>query len=105
MREPDVLIVYTPTDGQAHLFGARRVGKEWKFSGPSQFPASELQEFIDWRVSEGMSCLDCRKAADLKIPGMSAATPVLLWRRGFTAVQAAEAMAQLHMAILNSPDD
>lgn len=105
MIEPDVLIVYTPSDGQAHLFGARRVNDEWRYSGPSYFPASELQEFIDWRVQEGMSYLDARKAADLKIPGMSAATPVIFWWRGFTAVQAADAMAQLHTAILNQPDN
>ena len=105
MKEPQVVIIYVPGDGQMHMMGARRHGNDWRYSKPVLMPESDLNDFIAWRKEEGMSVLDVRDAASVHTPGMGKATPIIMVQRGVTMHEGVSAMKRLHEAILAAPSD
>lgn len=102
---PEVMIIYTPGDGQAHIIGARRKGGKWLYSGPVYEEEEGLNEFLSDMLELGHNVLDVRVKADIVMPGMSKATPVVVYQRHVTLKDAVEAAAQMHQAILDLPED
>lgn len=105
MKHPDVVIIFIPSNGDANLIGATRVGHDWKYSKPVFIPAHEVQDFIrEELTSRGMLVFDCRESARLKQPGMEVAVPIIVYRPSVGLKAAVQAEAILHRAILESPE-
>lgn len=109
MNNPDVIIIYLPSDGQAHMIGAHKRTRpgfrgEWMYSNWAYIPATEVSAFTDELKGKGYFVIDERANADKQQPGMSVATPVICVHPSVTVVEAVNAFAQLHQAILDSED-
>lgn len=77
--EPELIIVYTPSDGQCHMIGAgRNEERKWKYSKWTFFPATELNEFLAWCLERGMHVIDARLLANMAQKGMGKATPIVI---------------------------
>lgn len=105
MNHPEVVIIYVPSDGQAHCIGAGRKGGKWLYSKLTYIPVSGLNQFIrEELVSRGMIVFDVRKAAKQLIPGMEDATPIIVHQKHVPLKIAIQAFEQLHRAILESEE-
>lgn len=103
---PEVVIVYTPSDGNAHIIGATRTtGNKWLYSKPTIIPAGELAGFIKAYFGRTHYVFDVRHKANQQRAGMGSATPVLIAKHGVDLQVAVGAAEQLHTAILALPDD
>lgn len=99
-QAPQVLIIYTPGDRNFHMFGARQVKGEWRFSKPIIRHESHLQALLLGVQRQGMTILDARAKAKMRSPGMEKATPIVISNRGVSIKDAVAAFEQLHLAIL-----
>lgn len=102
---PEVIIIYTPGDQQAHIIGAYRdERRQWLYSPPTYLPEKRLNPFLNELLKAGCVVTDLRQIASMQIPGMGQATPILMSYPGVDVRDAAKAAALLHRAILESPD-
>ena len=68
-------------------------------------PEPDLNEFLKGLLESGFAVTDLRALANLKVPGMGAATPILVTYPGVEIGEAAQAAALLHRAVLALPED
>lgn len=102
---PEVIIIYTPGDHQAHLIGAYHDEQgKWLYSPPTYLPEKSLNPFLGELRKAGCIVVDLRQLASMQISGMGQATPILVSYPGVDVRDAAKAAALLHRAILESPD-
>ena len=103
LKHPEVIIIYVPGDGQAHMTGARRnPASKWLYTKMSLMPESELNGFLKEMMERMHTVIDLRTLANMKIAGMGNATPIMVITAGVDVRDAAQATAQFHKAILDS---
>ena len=97
---PEVLIVWTPGDGQLHIVPAHRVNGVWSY-GPWQYmPESDEAGFLAAAPSEGFTVFDVRKEANKERAGMGRGTPIIIYRADLYSLKEAVEPSIDHKAIL-----
>lgn len=102
MRRPELIVIFVPGDGNIHVIGGHYKSGKWTYSKLVIMPEADLNPFVAERREAGMTYFDVRIWADLHTPGMSKATPVLLFKAGFNMDIAMQGYTKLHRAILES---
>ena len=101
--KPHVMIIYVQGE-ELHSVVARPNGvADWRYSGWSIKPESELAALKREAMEAGAFVLDNRALAEAQTPGMSAAVPVIIVYK-LPIWFAVEAFERLHRAILASPE-
>lgn len=105
LKRPDGIVIYVPGNHDAcitglHLNKGKRSWSAWQY-----IPTAEVNDFVNGFLESGWSVTDLRTLANMKLPGMGQATPILIAAPGVSIKDVALAAAELHQAILDSPDE
>ncbi len=103
-RHPEVIIIYTPGDGQAHMVGIHRdvtAISGYKCSAWTFLPERDLNGFLGELLESGFGVLDVRRQAKLQSPGMEKATPIVINRGDVSIMDAANLVKRFHSLLVD----